>query len=246
MQSNVLNCVGDGKASNLKEKGIELKDGGMGWGKSLRAKRKMRRYEDDFDETEFAEKAVDIYIKAHEALAEGDTKTLHDTATEKAFPEMMHNVNKKSIRWSFIKNLEAPKTVQIRANSVMKDADLFAQITVRIHSRQTLAVYDRFGRLIHGHPLTAKDVLEYVVFEKHITDTEGSWRIHGKIIPEWAPNRDGSKLTHVVRNDVEIEEEDVVDDDDDVDEERAKGKKEDEEDDENVVLDKYGRKMKKL
>jgi large subunit ribosomal protein L45 len=52
---------------------------------------------------------------------------------------------------------------------------------------QTLAIYDRFGRLAYGSENLAKDSLEYVVFEKHISDEYGSWRIHGKIIPDWMP-----------------------------------------------------------
>ncbi|OWR45104.1 putative 39S ribosomal protein L45 [Danaus plexippus plexippus] len=68
-------------------------------------------------------------------------------------------------------------------------------ITVRFHSRQQLAVYDRFGRLIHGSEIVAKDVLEYVVFEKHLSNVYGAWRIHDKIIPDWAPPREPSRLT---------------------------------------------------
>nr|KAF6416484.1 mitochondrial ribosomal protein L45 [Molossus molossus] len=51
----------------------------------------------------------------------------------------------------------------------------------------TLAIYDRFGRLMYGQEDVPKDVLEYVVFEKHLTNPYGSWRMHGKIIPPWAP-----------------------------------------------------------
>ena len=36
-------------------------------------------------------------------------------------------------------------------------------------------MYDRFGRLIHGHPNVAKDVLEYVVFEKHMASLYGRY-----------------------------------------------------------------------
>lgn len=54
-------------------------------------------------------------------------------------------------------------------------------------SLQTLAIYDRFGRLMYGQEDVPKDVLEYVVFEKHLTNPYGSWRMHGKIIPSWAP-----------------------------------------------------------
>ena len=36
-----------------------------------------------------------------------------------------------------------------------------------------------------GDPNLVKTVLEFVVFEKHIVDTYGRWRVHGKIIPDW-------------------------------------------------------------
>lgn len=58
-------------------------------------------------------------------------------------------------------------------------------------------MYDRFGRLIHGSEILGKDVLEYVVFEKHLSNLYGSWRLHDKIIPDWAPPKDPSKLTRV-------------------------------------------------
>jgi len=61
-----------------------------------------------------------------------------------------------------------------------------------------LAVYDRFGRLIHGNPVVAKDVLEYVVFEKYLSSIYGIWRMHAKIIPDWlAHERPASILTQV-------------------------------------------------
>ena len=50
-------------------------------------------------------------------------------------------------------------------------------------------MYDRFGRLMYGSENLIKDVLEYVVFEKHLSDEYGEWRIHAKIIPDWMPPR---------------------------------------------------------
>ncbi|EUB58427.1 39S ribosomal protein L45 [Echinococcus granulosus] len=54
------------------------------------------------------------------------------------------------------------------------------------HIAAILAIYDRFGRLLYGHPSSPVDVLEYVVFENYITDEYGQWRIHGKVAPAWA------------------------------------------------------------
>ena len=47
----------------------------------------------------------------------------------------------------------------------------------------------RFGRLLHGNENIAKDVLEYCVFEKHLSNVYGVWRLHSKIIPDWMPKR---------------------------------------------------------
>jgi len=52
-----------------------------------------------------------------------------------------------------------------------------------------LAIYDRFGRLAYGSEKLAKDCLEYVVFEKHVADEYGCWRMHGKILPDWLPGQ---------------------------------------------------------
>ena len=56
----------------------------------------------------------------------------------------------------------------------------------------------RFGRLIHGSETVAKDVLEYVVFEKHLANLYGIWRLHSKIIPDWMPPREPGRLTYRV------------------------------------------------
>ena len=53
----------------------------------------------------------------------------------------------------------------------------------------------RFGRLIHGSEVVAKDVLEYVVFEKHLSNIYGMWRLHSKIVPDWLPAREPGRLT---------------------------------------------------
>ena len=47
-----------------------------------------------------------------------------------------------------------------------------------------MALYDRFGRLMYGSPSVPRDVLDYVVFEKHISDDAGRWRMHAKLKPQ--------------------------------------------------------------
>jgi large subunit ribosomal protein L45 len=40
---------------------------------------------------------------------------------------------------------------------------------------------------MYGQEDVPKDVLEYVVFERHLMNPYGSWRMHAKIVPAWAP-----------------------------------------------------------
>lgn len=53
---------------------------------------------------------------------------------------------------------------------------------------------------MHGSEIIAKDVLEYVVFEKHLANQYGIWRVHAKIIPDWLPPRDPSATTYLRRD----------------------------------------------
>lgn len=125
----------------------------------------------------------------------------------------------KTIRWSFLESLEPPRVVQVRCPDMVSKTNLYGQVTVRMHTRQvripnlscpgcnetcsvchcflmkpcffqSLAIYDRFGRLMHGGEQVPKDVLEYVVFERHLANPYSPWRLHGKIVPAWAPPRD--------------------------------------------------------
>merc|ERR1712098_961639 len=155
---------------------------------------------------EWVDEAMEIYIAAHKALADGEHDLLHKFATEKAYPEMMNMANRKTIRWKFIKSLEPPKVVHARHAEIITKENMFGQLTVRFNTQQTLAVYDGFGRLIHGSETVAKDVLEYVVFEKHLSNIYGTWRLHSKIIPDWLPAREPGRLTYRVPEEKEEEE----------------------------------------
>lgn len=93
--------------------------------------------------------------------------------------------------------------------------------------------FPRFGRLIHGSETVAKDVLEFVVFEKHLSSYYGSWRLHAKIIPDWLPAREPGRLTYRVREQEAGEEEE------------AEQEKEQEVPEEGGILDKFGRLLKK-
>lgn len=182
---------GDGLASPISGQGAKQRFTELEKkGKSLLQVRKIRQFEENFDSKEFPDKALEIYVEAHKLLEDikNNEDRLHELVTEKAYPEMTWKLQDKSFRWKFIESLEPPRVVHVRTTEMMSKENLYAQVTVRFLTKQTLAIYDRFGRLMYGSEKLVKDALEYVVFEKHLADEYGSWRIHGKIIPSWMPS----------------------------------------------------------
>ncbi|EAT35833.1 AAEL012025-PA [Aedes aegypti] len=190
---------GDGKMSAVSKEGakqkFELLEKKT---KSMMAVRKIRSFDDDFEPPEFAAQAQEIYIQAHNLLMEKNKYKLREIITERAYPEMMHNVTDKTIRWKFLKSLEPPRVVHARCTDVISKDNIFGQVTVRFHTQQILAIYDRFGRLMHGSEIVEKDCLEYVVFEKHLSNEYGVWRLHEKIIPDWMPPKAPAYITYRV------------------------------------------------
>nr|KAF6296359.1 mitochondrial ribosomal protein L45 [Myotis myotis] len=184
-----LACTeGDARVSSLSKEGLAQKT--ERWKKNVASQlsvRKIREYDANFKVKDFPEKAKDIFIEAHLCLNNSDHDRLHTLATENCFPDMVWDLQYKTVRWSFVESLEPAQVVQVRCSSMVNQGNVYGQVTVRMHTRQTLAIYDRFGRLMYGQEDVPKDVLEYVVFEKHLTNPYGSWRMHGKIVPPWAP-----------------------------------------------------------
>ncbi|KAG5450527.1 39S ribosomal protein L45, mitochondrial [Clonorchis sinensis] len=166
---------GDGHASVLSLRRVGLQsDSLLKKGKSYRDTLKIRRHEPTFNPKAFASEASAIYLEAHELLQDfkSNESRLLELVTEKAFSEMTKGLQFRTLRWQF---------------ELMSRDNLYGQVTVRFHSQQIMAIFDRFGRLLFGNPAVPVDVLEYVVLEKHISDEYGIWRLHAKIFPPHAP-----------------------------------------------------------
>lgn len=190
---------GDGKFSAITKAGAKQKVEYIGKkSKSYMAIRKIKSFEDDFHVKGFAEQALEIYKKAHETLAEKDEEKLLQYVTEAACPVMTHNMMNKTIVWKFVQSLEPARIVHARVTNIITKENFFAQITVRFHTQQYLCIYDRFGRVLLGSETVKKDVLDYIVFEKHLSNIYGSWRVHGKIVPDWMSPEEIPSLTYVL------------------------------------------------
>ncbi|XP_026645624.1 39S ribosomal protein L45, mitochondrial [Microtus ochrogaster] len=139
--------------------------------------RKIKEFDANFKTKDFPEKAKDIFIEAHLCL----------NNFLSCPQDMVWDLKYKTVRWSFVESLEPAQVVHVRSSGMVNQSNMYGQVTVRLHTRQTLAIYDRFGRLMYGQEDVPKDVLEYVVFERHLMNPYGSWRMHAKIVPPWAP-----------------------------------------------------------
>ncbi|KAL0117721.1 hypothetical protein PUN28_008847 [Cardiocondyla obscurior] len=198
---------GDGKYSAISKEGAKQKISFLDKKrKSLMAIRKIKSFDDLFKTSFFLEEALDIYQKAHIALTSKNEDEIIKYVTEHAFPKMTHNIMNKTIHWKFLESLEPARLVHARTTDVLTKENIFAQLTVRFHTQQVLAIYDRFGRLIQGSEILRKDVLEYIVFEKHLANEYGVWRVHDKIIPSWMAPTEIAEGTYVIPKEEHVPE----------------------------------------
>uniref|UniRef100_A0A1B6D8W5 Large ribosomal subunit protein mL45 n=1 Tax=Clastoptera arizonana TaxID=38151 RepID=A0A1B6D8W5_9HEMI len=117
---------GDGKVSVISTAGakqalqfIEKKS------KSMLAVRKIRKFEDEFEVDIFLKEAIDIYEKAHEAITTKDEDNILKYSTERAYPEILHNIQNKTIKWKMIKEVERPRLVHARSTDVISKDNVF-------------------------------------------------------------------------------------------------------------------------
>nr|XP_061792460.1 large ribosomal subunit protein mL45-like [Nerophis lumbriciformis] len=182
---------GDARLSSLSKEGLKQRTMQLQQSAASQlAIRKIKEFDSEFSSKDFATRAQEIFIEAHNTLCIFNKEKLHSLVTERCYPEMTRGNRYKSLRWRFVESLEAPRVVHARSTDMVSKGNLYGQVTVRMHSRQTLAIYDRFGRLMLGSEDHPKDVLEYLVMERHLVNPYGCWRLHGKIVPAWAPAKD--------------------------------------------------------
>lgn len=104
----------------------------------MMAIRKLRQFDEDFDAQTFCAEAEEIYKKAHECMVANDTENICQYVTERAFPEILHNIQNKTVRWKYIKNIELPRIVHARCTNIVSKENIFAQLTVRFHTQQVV------------------------------------------------------------------------------------------------------------
>ncbi|XP_045613663.2 uncharacterized protein [Procambarus clarkii] len=146
---------GDGKLSATSKAGAKQKIRLLEKkGRSMMAIRKIRQFDEEFDPKDFAEEAQQIYIDTHKALTNFDKKRLHQTVTERAYPLVTHQIHRSTVRWQFLGSLEPPRVVHARCTDLISKDNVFAQVTVRFHTKQKPLLFpvtpaSKLARRIH-------------------------------------------------------------------------------------------------
>ncbi|KJH48330.1 Tim44-like domain protein [Dictyocaulus viviparus] len=191
-----------GGVEGMKLKGEELKQRLLhryhNWRNGTSRIRKKEGFE-KFDARAFGSTADLIYEQAHQALMNRDKTALHKYITEHAYSKMWPDVENGSVVWDLVERLEPSTVVSVRClDYPYKSGNDIAQLTVRMHSKQKLAIYDRFGHLLLGSETEPREVVEYVVFENHIAVIDGTWRLHDKVYPKWVAPKQGVLTTYAL------------------------------------------------
>ncbi|XP_012892525.1 PREDICTED: 39S ribosomal protein L45, mitochondrial [Dipodomys ordii] len=141
---------GDARISSLAKEGLKQRAERLKKNVASRLSiQKIKQYDANFKTKDFPEKAKDIFIEAHLCLNNSDHDRLHTLVTEHCFTDMVWDLKYKTVRWSFVESLEPAQVVQVRCSSLLKQSNMYGQVTVRMHTRQFATCLD-LGTLEHG------------------------------------------------------------------------------------------------
>ncbi|KAF9427077.1 39S ribosomal protein L45, mitochondrial [Podila epigama] len=131
----------------------------------------------------FLGESEEAYIGMNEAFAKGDRKYLEEICTPSMYAKLKGQLKDRVGRyeWRYHGLLEKPQIVSIRQGQI--GGHVLIQMIVRLHSNQSMGVYDKKNKLIAGDMKKTVPVLEYIVFQRYITDPEDNWKILGKTAP---------------------------------------------------------------
>ncbi|KAI8981086.1 hypothetical protein BDB01DRAFT_795362 [Pilobolus umbonatus] len=150
----------------------------------------LLKYKSQFDKwnsSKFLAEAEEAYKDMNDSFARGDRAILEEVCLDSMYSTLKNQLKQRqNVRWEwkFHGNVEQPKIVCIRCvgtTGLSKHGFAVGQVTVRMFTKQSMAIYDKKNRLIGGDPNTVHNILEYVVFQKTISDPEDIWRVYGKL-----------------------------------------------------------------
>ncbi|KAG0343988.1 hypothetical protein BG004_004845 [Podila humilis] len=131
----------------------------------------------------FLGESEEAYIGMNEAFAKGDRKYLEEICTPTMYAKLKGQLKDRVGRyeWRYHGIIGKPQIVSIRQGQI--GGHVLIQMIVRLNSNQSMAVYDKKNKVIAGDLKKPVPVLEYIVFQRYITDPEDNWKILGKTAP---------------------------------------------------------------
>ncbi|KAI9258993.1 hypothetical protein BDA99DRAFT_606192 [Phascolomyces articulosus] len=148
---------------------------------------KYKSQYEKWDSRKFLEVAEETYKDMNDAFARGDRQMLEEVCLDAMYSTLKNQIKGRGHarwEWRYHGEVEQPKIVCVRCvgtTGLSKHGFSVAQATLRMYTKQSMAVYDKKNRLIGGDPNKIHNVLEYVVFQKTISDPEDIWRVYGKV-----------------------------------------------------------------
>ncbi|KAK4514956.1 uncharacterized protein ATC70_002563 [Mucor velutinosus] len=148
---------------------------------------KYKSQYEKWNSRKFLAEAEEAYKDMNDAFARGDRAILEEVCLDAMYSSLKNQLKtRNNVRWEwrYHGDVEQPKIVCVRCvgtTGVSKHGFAVGQVTVRMFTKQSMAVFDKKNKLIGGDPNKIHNVLEYVVFQKTISDPEDIWRVYGKV-----------------------------------------------------------------
>ncbi|KAF9430233.1 39S ribosomal protein L45, mitochondrial [Entomortierella beljakovae] len=132
----------------------------------------------------FIGESEEAYVAMNEAFARGDRAFIEEICTPSMAGKLKSQLKDRVGRfeWKYHGLVEKPQLVSIRQGQI--GGHVLIQIIVRLHTNQSMGVFDKKNKLIAGDLKKSVPVLEYIVFQRYITDPADNWKILGKASPE--------------------------------------------------------------
>ncbi|KAJ1877219.1 hypothetical protein H4R99_002382 [Coemansia sp. RSA 1722] len=151
----------------------------------------VKYYLSGWKSAEFAAQAEELYGAMNEAFAQGDLKALDSICMTTMYASLKTDIKrrKNNFEWRKVSTVTPPRTVHIRLGRLTSDVSV-AQVVVRIDQQQAAIPLSRRSGSVSGAAKAALEkpvhVVEYVVFQRVVSDKNSPWSIYGKMkVPEW-------------------------------------------------------------
>ncbi|KAI8331086.1 hypothetical protein EDC96DRAFT_527699 [Choanephora cucurbitarum] len=148
---------------------------------------KYKSQYEKWNSAKFIAEAQETYKDMNDAFARGDRQVLEEVCLDSMYSSLKNQLkNRNNVRWEWKHHgdVDSPRIVCVRCvgtTGLSKHGFAVGQVTVRMFTKQSMAVFDKKNKLIGGDPNKIHNVLEYVVFQKTISDPEDIWRVYGKV-----------------------------------------------------------------